>query len=45
MQVIQFNSILLYLHANSTALGPIIKWAWVKGTYTKYKNEAIFNIW
>jgi hypothetical protein len=36
---------LLYFHANSTALGPIIKWALVKGTFTKYKKEEIYNTW
>jgi hypothetical protein len=39
------NSILFYFHAKSAALGQITKWAWVKGTHTEYKNEAICNIW
>jgi hypothetical protein len=32
--LIQFTSFLIYLHANSTAQGPITKWAWVKETNT-----------
>jgi hypothetical protein len=35
--IIQFNSILIYLHANSAAQGPLTKWAWVKETY---KNQS-----
>jgi hypothetical protein len=43
--IIQLNSILIYLRANSTAQEPITKWAWVKETHIKYKAKAIYNIW